>query len=156
MKYFTFIDRDTFIYSRSKIWDTALNVTAWPKLWKHVSKVQIRTEGEVGSHSKIECYFTLFYILHLRFNIQISRLKKPSYASFDIGGDFSGHGRWILRENSDETLSTLYLHLRTHHSLLKFISSLPWGETLIRYSHKRVMDEGKKMIVKCSTKLLKA
>lgn len=148
MKYFTFIDKDTFIYSRSKIWDPVLNVMAWPQLWKHVSRVQIHTQGEISSHSNIDCYFTLFYLLRLRFNIQISRLQKPSYASFDIGGDFSGQGRWILREHGNETSSTLYLHLRTHHFFLRFVSSLPYGKSLVQYSHKRVMLEGKKMIIK--------
>jgi hypothetical protein len=146
MKYFTFVDKDTFLYSRSKIWDTVLNVTAWPQLWKHVNRVRIHTE--ISSHSKIDCYFTLFYILHLHFDIQISRLQKPSYASFDVGGDFSGRGRWILREDGNEALSILYLHLRTRHFLLRFVSSLPYGKSLIQYSHKRVMLEGKKMIIK--------
>lgn len=148
MKYFTFVDKDTFIYSRSKIWDTVLNVTAWPQLWKHVSKVHVHTQGEIRSDSKIECYFRLFYLLHLRFDIQILRLHKPSYASFTIGGDFSGQGRWILREHEKEILSTLYLHISTHHFLLRFVSSLPYGRSLIEYSHRRVMLEGKKMIVK--------
>ncbi len=148
MKYFTFIDKDSFLYSRSKIWETVLNVTAWPELWKYVTSVQIHTRGEIAPHSRIDCYFTLFYILHLRFDIHISRLQKPSYASFDVGGDFSGVGRWILRENGEETSSTLYLHLRTHHFLLRFLSTLPYGKTLIQYSHKRVMLEGKKMIIK--------
>ena len=148
MKYFTFIDKDSFVYSPSKIWDTVLNVNSWPELWKHVIKVQIHTQGKISSHSKIDCYFTLFYLLHLHFDIQISRLQQPTYASFDIGGDFSGQGRWILRENEGETLSTLYLHLRTHHFLLRFISHLPYGESLIQYSHERVMFEGKKMILK--------
>ncbi|MDA3947345.1 MAG: hypothetical protein PF439_11770 [Helicobacteraceae bacterium] len=148
MKYFTFVDKDSFIYSRSKIWDTVLNVTAWPELWKHVTSVQIHTQGEISQHSKIDCYFTLFYILHLHFYIKISRLQKPSYASFEVGGDFSGQGRWILRENGNETSSTLHLHLRTHHFLLMFVSSLPYGKRLIQYSHKRVMLEGKKMIIK--------
>ena len=148
MKYFTFVDKDTFIYSRSKIWDTVLNVMAWPELWKHVTKVQIHTQGDISSDSKIDCYFTLYHLLHLRFNIQISRLQKQSYASFNIGGDFSGQGRWILRENENEISSTLYLHLRTHHFLLRFVSSLPYGESFILYSHKRVMFEGKKMIIK--------
>ena len=79
MKYFTFVDKDTFIYSRSKIWDTVLNVTAWPRLWKHVSSVQIHTQGEINSDSKVDCYFTLFHLLNLRFEIQISRLQKPSW-----------------------------------------------------------------------------
>ncbi len=148
MKYFTFVDKDNFIYSRSKIWDTVLNVGAWPRLWKYVVRVKIHTQGEISSGSKIECYFTLFHLLHLHFDIQISKLQKPSYASFDIGGDFSGEGRWILSKNGDETLSTLYLHLSTHHFLLRFISSLPYGKSLILYSHKRVMLEGKKMIIK--------
>jgi hypothetical protein len=148
MKYFTFIDKDSFLYSRSKIWETVLNVTAWPELWKHVYRVQIHTRGEITPHSKIDCYFTLFYILHLHFDIQISRLQKPSYASFRVGGNFSGVGRWILRENGEETSSTLYLHLRTHHFLLKFVSALPYGKRLIQYSHIRVMHEGKKMIIK--------
>lgn len=148
MTYFTFVDRDAFLYSRANIWDTVLNVGAWPVLWKHVYRVQIHTEGEIGPHSKIDCYFTLFYIVHLRFDIHISRLQKPSYASFNVGGDFSGQGRWILREHGDETLSTLYLHLRTHHSLLRFVSLLPYGKRLIQYSHMRVMLEGKKMIIK--------
>jgi len=148
MKHFTFIDKDSFIYSPSKIWDTVLNVTSWPELWKHVIRVQAHTQGEIGSQSRIDCYFTLFYLLRLRFDIHISRLQKPSYASFDVGGDFSGRGRWILRENGDETLSILYLHLRTHHLLLRFISYLPYGESLIQYSHRRVMLEGKKMILK--------
>lgn len=147
MKYFTFVDKDTFIYSRSKIWETVLNVTDWPELWKDVNRVEIHTQGEIRSHSKIDCYFTLFYILHLRFDIKISRLQKPSYASFDIGGDFSGQGRWILKVIDNKTSSTLYLHLRTHHLLLKFISYLPYGKHLIQYSHKRVMLEGKKMII---------
>jgi len=68
--------------------------------------------------------------------------------SFNIGGDFSGQGRWILGEHENEISSTLYLHLRTHHFLLRFVSSLPYGESLILYSHKRVMFEGKKMIIK--------
>jgi hypothetical protein len=148
MKYFTFVDKDTFIYSRSKIWDTALNVAVWPELWKHVSRVQIHTKGKISTHSKIECYFTLFYIFHLYFDIQISRLQKPSYASFYIEGDFSGQGRWILRENENETLSLLYLYLKTHHFLIRFIALLPYGKNLILYSHKRVMLEGKKMIIK--------
>lgn len=148
MKYFTFVDKDTFIYSGSKIWDTVLNVTAWPELWKHVTGVQISTKGEIRSDSKIDCYFTLFYILHLHFDIQISRLQKPSFASFDIGGDFSGQGRWILHENGNKISSTLYLHLRTHHFLLRFVSFLPYGKDLILYSHKCVMFEGKKMIIK--------
>jgi hypothetical protein len=148
MKYFTFVDKDTFIYSRSKIWDTVLNVTDWPKLWKHVSKVNMHTQREINSDSKIECYFRLFYLLHLRFDIQILKIQKPSYASFTIGGDFSGQGRWILCENKNETLSTLYLHLSTHHSLLRIVSFLPYGENFIQYSHRRVMFEGKKMIIK--------
>ena len=148
MKYFTFVDKDTFIYSRSKIWDTALNVLVWPKLWKHVTKVKIDTQGEISPHSRIECYFTLFYIFHLHFDIQILKLQKPSFASFNVGGDFSGRGRWILRENKNETLSILYLHLSTHHFLIRFIASLPYGRSLILYSHKRVMLEGKKMIIK--------
>ena len=148
MKYFTFVDKDSFLYSRSKIWETVLNVTAWPELWKHVYRVQIHTQGEISSHSKIDCYFTLFYILHLHFDIQISRLQKPSYASFDVGGDFSGQGRWILREHENDTSSTLYLHLRTHHFLLRSVSFIPYGKRLIQYSHKRVMLEGKKMILK--------
>jgi hypothetical protein len=98
--------------------------------------------------SKIECYFRLFYLLHLRFDIQILKLQKPSYASFTIGGDFSGQGRWILREHENKPLSTLYLHLSTHHSLLRFVSFLPYGENFIQYSHRRVMLEGKKMIIK--------
>lgn len=153
MKYFTFVDKDAFIYSRSKIWDAVLNVTAWPGLWKQVNRVRIRTKGEIGSDSKIECYFTLFYIFHLRFDIQISRLQKPSYAFFTIGGDFSGHGRWILREDGNETSSAFQLRLRARHFLLRFVSFLPYGESLILYSHKRVMLEGKKMIIKslCDT-----
>ena len=142
------MDKDTFTYSRSKIWDTVLNVTAWPQLWKNVSRVQVHTKGEISSDSKIDCYFRLFYLLHLRFDIQISKIQKPSYASFNIGGGFSGQGRWILRENENETLSTLYLHLSTHHSLLRFVSFLPYGESLIQYSHRRVILEGKRMIIK--------
>lgn len=148
MKYFTFVDKDTFIYSRSKIWDTVLNVTAWPKLWKHVNEVQVHTQVELSSDSKINCYFSLFYILHLRFDIHILRLQRPSYTYFDVEGDFSGQGRWILTEIGNETSSILHLHLRTRHSFLKFISYLPYGKRLIRYSHKRVMLEGKKMIIK--------
>ena len=148
MKYFTFVDKDTFIYSRSKIWDTVLNVTAWPRLWKHVSSVQIHTQGEINSDSKVDCYFTLFHLLNLRFEIQISRLQKPSYASFDIRGDFSGQGRWILSGHGNESSSTLYLHLRTHHPLFRLVSSFPYGKNLIQYSHERVMLEGKKMIIK--------
>jgi len=148
MKYFTFFDKDTFIYSRSKIWDIVLNVTAWPKLWKHVSKVHIHSQGKINSDSKIECYFRLFYLLHLRFDIEILTLQKPAYASFTIGGDFSGQGRWILREHENKTVSTLYLHLSTHHFLLRFVSLLPYGRRLVQYSHRRVMLEGKKMIIK--------
>lgn len=148
MKHFTFIDKDSFTYSPSKVWDIVLNVSSWPELWKHVIQVQVHTQGEISSHSKIDCYFTLFHLLHLHFDIQVTRLHKPSFASFEIGGDFSGRGRWILRKNRDETLSTLYLHLRTHHFLLRFISYLPYGEHLIQYSHRRVMLEGQKMIIK--------
>jgi len=148
MKYFTFIDKDSFSFSAQEIWDMVLNVSQWPRLWKQVIDVEIQTNGEIHQHSKIDCYFTLFHLMHLHFHIQLTSLKKPAYASFNIGGDFSGTGRWILRENSNLTDSTLYLHLQTHHSFLKFIAILPFGERFIQYSHRRVMLEGKKMIIK--------
>lgn len=86
--------------------------------------------------------------MHLHFNITVTSLDKENLASFRIGGDFSGQGRWILKTDENITKSTLYLHLRTHHFFLKFISLLPFGKTLVSYSHKRVMLEGKKMILK--------
>jgi hypothetical protein len=57
------------------------------RLWKHVTKVQIHTKGEINSHSKIECYFTLFYIFHLHLSahhllikfIGLASLWKKSY-----------------------------------------------------------------------------
>ena len=148
MKYFTFIDKDTFTNSPDKIWNVVLNVTQWPKLWKHVIDVHIITHGKVATNSKVDCYFTLFYFLRLNFEIHIICLKKPTYASFNVQGSFSGQGRWILRSKGKETFSTLYLHLRTHHPVLRFIASLPYGERMVQYSHRRVMVEGKKMIVK--------
>jgi len=148
MEYFTFTDKDNFTYSPDEIWDVVLNVVQWPRLWKHVIDVNIETDGKIDSCSKIDCYFTLFYILHLYFEVRIIFLTQPTYASFSVGGDFSGQGRWILQVQEKETFSTLYLHLRTHHSLLRFISYLPYGEKIIQYSHRRVMLEGKKMILK--------
>lgn len=148
MKYFTFIDKDTFTDSPDKIWSVVLNVMQWPKLWKHVVDVNIITYGKIDTNSKIDCYFTLFYFLRLYFEIHIICLKKPTYASFSVQGSFSGQGRWILQTQKKETLSMLYLHLRTHHPVLRIISSLPYGKQIVRYSHRRVMLEGKKMILK--------
>jgi hypothetical protein len=148
MKYFTFIDKDSFTHTPIKIWNTVLQVHTWPRLWKQVIDVAIHTDGEIHDKSKIDCYFTLFHFLHLHFAITLTVLKEPTYASFDISGDFSGKGRWILRHQDDETLSTLYLHLQTHHFFLKAISRVPFGERLIQYSHRRVMLEGKKMILR--------
>jgi len=148
MKYFTFIDKDSFSFLSQEIWEMVLNVGQWPRLWKQVIDVEIHTHGEVHEHSKIDCYFTLFHLMHLHFNIQLISLEKPKYAAFSIGGDFSGTGRWILCENGKLVDSTLYLHLQTHHSFLKLIAHLPFGENFIQYSHRRVMLEGKKMIIK--------
>ena len=148
MKYFTFIDKDSFSFSSPEIWEMVLNVGQWPRLWKQVIDVEIQTNGEIHENSKIDCYFTLFHLMHLHFHIQLTSLKKPQYASFTIGGDFSGTGRWILRENENQTDSTLNLHLQTHHGFLKLISYLPFGESFIQYSHRRVMLEGKNMIIK--------
>jgi len=86
--------------------------------------------------------------MHLHFDIVITSLERESLASFSIEGDFSGQGRWILKRDKNITESTLYLHLKTHHFFLKFISILPFGKNLVEYSHRRVMLEGKKMILK--------
>ncbi len=147
MKYFTFIDRDSFHYSRSKIWETVLHIQAWPTWWKHVVSVTLHTEEKVSESSKIECLFSLFHFIDLQFKIQIICLKKPYYASFNISGDFTGQGRWILKEDQFQTSSTFYLHLQTRHKLLCFIAYFPFGKRLIEYSHRRVMLEGKKMIL---------
>ncbi|MDF1881805.1 hypothetical protein JHD50_10925 [Sulfurimonas sp. MAG313] len=148
MKCFTFSDKDNFNFSSQAIWEMVLNVKQWPRLWKQVIDVEIQTKGDIHENSKIDCYFTLFHLMHLHFHIQLISLQKPKYASFSIGGDFSGTGRWILREKDQLTHSTLYLRLQTHHNFLKFIAYLPLGERLIQYSHRRVMLEGKKMIIK--------
>jgi len=153
VKYFTFVDRECFPFSAQQIWDTVLNVQAWPRLWKQVIDVEIYIQDKIHKGSKIDCYFTLFHLMHLHFHIHITSLSRPQYASFHISGDFSGQGRWILEHQNDEIHSTLYLHLQTHHPFLKGISYLPLGEKLIQYSHKRVMLEGKKMIM---TKLIDA
>jgi len=147
MKYFTFKDQDHFTFPAFDIWKMVLNVEQWPRLWKQVIDVEIHTNGKIHERSHIDCYFTLFHLMHLHFHIQLTSLKEPAYASFDIKGDFSGKGRWILREKGQETYSVLYLHLQTHHPLLKIISYLPLGERFIQYSHRRVMLEGKKMIL---------
>jgi len=148
MKHFTFIDKDLFFYTQKEIWDTVLNVAQWPQLWKHVIDLNIQTQGEVTQGSKIDCYFTLFHLMHLHFDILITTLKEEEFASFEIRGHFSGQGRWILKPKDGLTAATLYLHLQTHHFFLKFISKLPFGRQLVQYSHRRVMIEGKKMILK--------
>ncbi len=147
MRYFTFTDRDSFHHPQIKLWETVLDVRAWPKAWRHVISVNIQTEGAVRRSSKIECFFTLFHLIHLRFEVHILCLKEPYYASFKIEGDFSGQGRWILQEKDLRTDSIFYLHLQSHHRVLRLIAFLPYGKRLIAYSHKRVMLAGKKMIL---------
>ena len=146
MKYFTFIDRDNLEYSQSKVWNSVLNIRAWPLHWKHLVTVKLDT-AEISELSKVDCFFTVFYFIHLHFKIKIVILKPCKYASFKITGDVTGQGRWILTEEPEQTSSVLYLHLKTGHKLLRFISLLPLGNRFIRYSHRVVMDEGKKMIL---------
>jgi len=148
MKYFTFTDKDNFSFPPIKIWTMVLNVEQWPRLWKQVIDIEIHTDSKIHEHSRIDCYFTLFHLMHLHFDIQLTSLQEPKYASFTISGDFSGTGRWVLRQKEERTSSRLNLHLQTHHSFLKIISHLPFGERFIQYSHRRVMLEGKKMIIK--------
>ncbi len=147
MKYFIFIDRNAFPYSQTKIWKTVLNLRLWPELWKHVISVSIHSEGELSPSSTIDCRFTLFHSVRLDFKVRLIHLKPPHYASFRFSGDFSGQGRWILRKKGTKTSSILYLRLCPHHKLLRLISFFPFGNEFIQYTHKRVMLEGKKMII---------
>ncbi|MFT7004145.1 MAG: hypothetical protein ACJAWW_001498 [Sulfurimonas sp.] len=148
MKYFTFVDKDHLAYTKKEIWDVVLDVKSWPLLWKYVVDITLYKDEKVSEGTKIDCYFTLYHLLNLHFNVSIETLKKEEFASFSIEGDFSGKGRWILKTENALSESELFLHLQTNHFLLKFISILPFGEKMVQYSHRRVMLEGKKMIIK--------
>jgi len=148
MKYFTFRDENKFPYSKEKIWNTVLNIQQWPKSWKNIYSIQISNHTKVQQSSQIHCHLILVYFIHLNFDVSVHHLKTNTYANFSFKGDFTGQGRWLLKTEDSLTLSLLHLHLQPHHPFLRFISFLPFGRKLLLYSHKHVMSEGKKMIIK--------
>lgn len=126
-----------------QIWDTLADVEAWPGIWKYFRQVRLRgNDKELRTNAVIDCEVRAVLPYTIKFNTEIVRVIPYRELEVISRGDLKGRGLWTLEHNSGSTLSSFTWEVVPDNKYINMISSIPFGSSLLRYSHNFMMESG--------------
>jgi hypothetical protein len=126
----------------SAVYAVLNNVSAYPRWWPSLAvcykQLNCGNGDGLGSSGEITTKGFLPYILKWKY--EVTEAKPPHEFSIKASGDLTGHGRWILKPNGNETDVTYEWNVTGDKALLKYGSII--FRPLFASNHNFVMRKG--------------
>jgi len=125
------------------IWDILSDVESWPEIWKYFRTVQLRGNDKIlKQNMTIDCEVRAVIPYTFRFNTEIVKLIQYKELEVISRGDLNGRGIWTLDTVGKSTLSSFTWEVEPENIFIKILGYLPLGNSLLRYSHNIMMENG--------------
>ena len=135
-KEYDLVTHCTFQAPSRAVWDTTVNVTAYPEWWPCINTVAIQgAETTLQENSNIHFTIKGFLPHSLQFQIHVTHCIPFSRIEMTASGDLEGTGICTLNEHNGVTLATFHWNVLLIPPLLNRLSQWRLFHKLFVWNH---------------------